>query len=397
MASRRFSEPRTTRLWGGRATRAEIDLDVISANTRALRAAAGGAQIISVVKADGYGHGAGPVALAAVGAGAARMAVYTVDEGLALRRESIDAPILLLGPFEPGETRAVVAGQLTPTITSLESAESLQRTAGDTAVPFHLEIDTGLTRAGVRPAEAVPFMRRVRSFPSLLPEGLFTHFASADQLGDEFAREQYSAYEWTRRELQAEGFNFCLHHVSNSAGTLVHPEMSLDAVRCGIATYGYPPVETGAGAGLRPALQLLSAVARVTPVPAGTGVGYGRQFVSQRASTIALVPIGYGDGMRRAQGLGRGHVIIRDRLAPIVGRVSMDQITVDVTDIPDVTAGDGVIVIGGSETHELGADGLAGVEGTISYEILAGIMPRVPRLYVQGGQVIPPVTASVLE
>ncbi|MBV9282285.1 MAG: alanine racemase [Chloroflexi bacterium] len=375
--------------WGGRATRAEVNLDAIRTNVRALHASLRGARLMAVVKGDGYGHGAVPAAGAALSAGATWLGVYTVPEGVALRRTFAEVPILVFGPFQRSEARDIWEARLTPTIVSREAAESLQRTANGRTLPYHVEIDTGLTRAGIDPAEALPLMRCLGAYPGLRPQGLYTHFACADECDKGTSRRQFGAFMAVANLLDREGHTFPLKHAANSAATLDLPETHLDLVRTGISIYGYyPSRDVRRAVPLRPALSLISAATRVHRVPAGRGVGYGHEFRCRRPSTIALVPIGYGDGLPRCLGCGNGRVLVRARFAPIVGRVSMDQITIDVTDIPGVQLGDPITLIGRDGEMTQSADDLADRAGTISYEILTGLLPRVPRLYVAGGNVV---------
>ncbi len=364
-------------------TRALVDLTAIASNVGALRRWARARYFMAVVKANGYGHGAVEVARASLAAGADWVGVYTVGEGEELRRRGIDAPILVFGPYSAGEARTLVERRLTPTIVDVQGAELLQQAIGETRLPFHLKVDTGLVRAGVSAEDAIPLMQTLTRFPGLQPEGIYTHFACADEPGDSTTRRQLGCFLDVCRRLEAGGFTFSIRHAANSAATLAHPESHLDMVRCGIATYGYyPSAAVSQTVELHPALSLLSVVTRVRPIPRGTGVGYGHDFRAQRPSLIALVPIGYGDGLPRAAGLGVGRVLVRGKLAPIVGRVSMDQITIDVTDVPGVRPGDEVTIIGDVDGVSQTADDLAAQVGTLSYEILTRIMLRVPRVYV---------------
>lgn len=374
--------------WGGRVTRAEINLDSLAANIRNLKRQAGASRLLTVVKADGYGHGAAAVGKTAVGAGADWLGVYTVDEGVVLRRNGIDAPILIIGTFQSAEARHIVDERLTPTITSLQAAAALQDAAGGERIAFHVKTDTGLTRAGVPVDTLESFARSLQEFPALEPQGLYTHFASADEDDKTTTFDQFRVFLAVSDRLAEEGLSFPLRHVANSAATLDLPETHLDMVRCGITCYGYyPSPAVRRDVEVRPAMSLLSAVTRVRRVPTGTGVGYGHEFRCSRESLIALVPIGYGDGLPRCLGSGIGTVLLRGRAVPIVGRMSMDQIAVDATDVPAVEPGDAVTIIGRDGEVEQSADDLARQAGTISYDILTGIMPRVPRVYIRSGAI----------
>jgi alanine racemase len=351
---------------------------------------------MAVVKADGYGHGAVAVGRTALEHGASRLAVYTVAEGVTLRQSGVNAPILVFGPFSQGEAEDIWAHHLTPTVTSIDAAAHLQERSAGRNLRYHLKLDTGLARAGIAPPDAVDFLRAVSdSFPALHHEGTYTHFVSADENDQVTTFKQISLYRASVARLERAGFPSAVTHASNSAALLDFPDARFTMVRTGIATYGYYPSDAVTRrVPLVPALQLVSEVTRVHTIPAGAGVGYGHQFRATRPTKVALVPIGYGDGLPRSLGHGRGRVIVRSRLAPIVGRVSMDQVTIDVTDIEVVQPSDAVAVIGAQEGVEQSADELGAQAGTISYDILAGLLPRVPRVYVQRGAVLPALTSG---
>jgi alanine racemase len=379
----------STPSWGGRATRAEVSLEAIRDNVRAFAELAGNSRVVAVVKADAYGHGAEIVGQAAIEAGAAQLAVYTVSEGVRLRESGIAAPILVFGPFAPPEAGAIVNESLTPTVLSVEAGESIQAQAQGREIPYHLKIDSGLSRSGVSPEEALPLVRALDRLPALRREGLYTHFARADESDPAPTLAQLDTFQGVEAQLRSEGVPFPVLHVANSAGSLAFPQTHLHLIRQGISTYGYyPSTEVPRSVPLTPALSLLSTVVRVHHFPAGTGVGYGHEFRCERETTLALVPIGYGDGLPRSLGHARGAVLIRGARAPIVGRVSMDQVTVDVTDVPGVRVGDDVTVIGRQGDAMQTADDVGHAAGTISYDILTGLLPRVPRLYADGGRIV---------
>lgn len=375
--------------WTGRATRAEIDLDAIAFNVRSLCSLLSGAELMAVVKGNAYGHGAVAVGRTASDHGATRLGVYTMAEGVALRQAGIQCPILVFGPFQWDEARHACRYDLTPTINSIAAGEMLQQHSTGRPIRFHLKIDTGLHRSGVTASEAADLVRGLQQFPALQREGLYTHFACADEPECDCTSAQLALFLDAARELEAAGFSFPLKHAANSAATLSRTDTHLDLVRTGISLYGYyPSSEIAPVVPLRPALSLRSRVARVHTIPAGAGVGYGYAFVAQRRTRIALAPVGYGDGLPRSLGNGRGKVLVHGTAAPIVGRVSMDQITVDVTDIEDVMAGDEIVLIGAQGANWQDAAQLAAQAGTISYDILTGLLPRVPRRYVGDPQLI---------
>jgi alanine racemase len=377
-------------------TRAEVSLDAIAQNITRMCEHVAPASVMAVVKADAYGHGAITVGKTALSHGASRLAVYTVAEGVALRRSGVTAPILVFGPFGKCEAKEIWRHGLTPTLSDLNSAAWLQERSAGGVLKFHLKLDTGLCRAGIAPAHAVAFVRAVaQSFPAVRLEGAYTHFSSADEEDKTATVDQIHRFRETIVRMEREGFSCPLTHASNSAALLEIPEARFKMVRAGISIYGYYPSDsTSRDVPLVPALQLLSEVSRVHTIPPGTGVGYGHEFRATRPTTIALVPIGYGDGMPRTLGNGSGRVILRSRLAPIVGRVSMDQITVDATEIDGVQPGDPVVLIGAQGDLDQSAEELGTQAGTISYDILTGILPRVPRVYVERGAVVATLVAS---
>jgi len=375
-------------MFQGRWAWAEIDLDAIDHNVRALKALIGEkTQLLAIVKANAYGHGALPVARTVLEAGATWLGVNTCDEGVQLRQAGIAAPILVLGYTPAAQAATIVANRLTPTVNTIEVAEALNAAAAAShPLHIHIKVDTGLTRYGMLPDEVVPFARRLANLPNLRLEGLFTHFASADDADKTSARRQFAIYIETLRQLSKAGFVIPLRHVAASGATLDMPETHLDMVRCGISIYGlYPSRDVSHSIGLRPALRLKARVARLRTLPPGTGVGYGATFVTTRATRIALLPIGYADGIKRSYS-NRGSVLVAGRRADVVGRVSMDQMAVDVTDIDGVAEGDEVVLIGRQGNDEITCDEMAETMGTINYEVVVGLSPRLPRIYVRDGK-----------
>lgn len=373
-------------------TRAVVDVDAISGNVRALRTRAHPSQLMAIVKANGYGHGAVMTARAAIAGGAEWIGVYAPVEGIVLRDAGIEVPILVLGPYSASEARAIADRGLTPTVTSLQSAALLQSAAAGT-LPIHVKLDTGLQRAGISWEEAAAFVRALDAYPSLQIQGLFTHFASADEADKTVTIQQLERLRSAASQLAAAGYQIPILHAANSGALLDLPETHLTLARAGITVYGYYPSDAvSRPVQLTPALRLLSTVTRLHDVPAGTGVGYGFEHRCNRDSRIALAPIGYGDGLPRTLGNGRGQVIIRGQFAPVVGRISMDQITIDATDVSGIEVGDVVTLIGADGPVKLTAEDLGEAAGTISYDILAGLLPRVPRVYESGGAEIGAMT-----
>jgi alanine racemase len=370
---------------------ATVDLDAIAHNVAAIKRHVGDRVIVmAVVKANAYGHGLEPVARAALESGAAWLAVNRLGEGMALRRAGIDAPILVMGYTPTAGATTAVAHDLRLTVTSLPLAKALSAatTLGGKSLPIHVKVDTGMGRLGLLPDEVLGFVRDLRRLPNLEVEGLFTHFAVADLADKGYTRQQFAIYLEIAAALEREGIRIPVRHVANSAATLDLPETHLDAVRAGIAMYGlHPSGEVEPALALRPALTLKSRVGRVRTLPANSSISYGRTFVTERPTPMALVPVGYGDGYIRLNS-NRGVVLIHGQRAPIRGRVCMDQFVVEISGIKDVQPDDEVVLIGQQGDDALSAEEVAAWAETINYEVVTQLMPRVPRVYLRGGEVI---------
>ena len=365
---------------------AEIDLDAIEANVTALRRHSGAPKLLAVVKGNAYGHGGTAVAKAALAAGAWGLGVIGVDEGEVLRRNGVGSPLLVLGSIAPGVAGRVIAADLRATVASLDTARALSNaalSAGGQAV-VHIKVETGLNRFGLLPAEAVRLAKEVRDLPNVVVEGLSTHFASVDEGDKEFTFRQYDAFRDAADKLPW----IPIHHLSSTGGILDLPQLGLGMVRAGIGTYGYYPSEmVDHGVGLRPALQLRSRVARVHTVAEGESVGYAQAWQAARPSVIATVMAGYADGIRRILS-NKGVALVQGHRAPFAGRVAMDMLMLDVTDIPGVAAEDEVTLIGSQGAASIWADEIASLCETISYEVLAGLSSRIVRLYTRGGRIV---------
>jgi alanine racemase len=371
--------------FAGRPCWAEIDLDALASNVRLMADRAAPARLYAVVKANAYGHGAIACGRVAVEAGAHGLAVICVDEAEELRRAGLVAPILVVGATPASDAERLVSLGLMPTVASaglLDALSAVARRAGAT-VPVHLELETGLNRHGLTADACVALAERARSMPGIEVRGLFTHFAAAEEGDQGFTRSQFDQL----RAVSARLPWIAERHCAASASVLLDHEMALDAVRAGLSIYGYRPAPwVGADAELRPVMALRARVARLLDVERGATVGYGRTWAASKTSRIALVMCGYADGYRRALG-NRAHMAVRGQLAPVVGRVAMDMSMVDVTGIPSVAVGDVATLLGRDGEAEITADELADLADTISWEILAGVAARVPRLYLRGGQV----------
>jgi alanine racemase len=337
--------------------------------------------VLAVVKADAYGHGAVPAARVFLEAGAWGLGVSSVAEGVELRRVGIDAPIVVLGGTFTGDERDVVAHDLAVALWDPARARSLDaaaRAAGRN-VAVHVKIDTGMTRLGLDLASVREFGELVRGLAGLETAGVFSHFASADAVDTAEARAQIARFEQAVEALASAGVRPPLVHLANSAGVVAAPAAHFTMVRPGIMLYGYAPApHLAQRAGVVPAMRLQTAIAQARRVPAGTRVSYAGTFVASRPSTIAALPVGYADGYHRLLS-NRAQVLVRGRRAPVAGRVCMDHTMIDVTDVPEVQAGDRVILFGDG----IGADELAGWCETISYELLTAVGRRVPRVYVE--------------
>ena len=366
---------------------AEVDLGAVRGNVDALVDLCAPAAVCAVVKADGYGHGAVAVARAALEAGATWLAVAVVEEGVALRRAGITSPILVLAEPPPAAAAEAVAQQLTPTLYTsrgVEAAQAAAAVAGDgRRVPVHVKVDTGMHRVGASPADAVALAEAAHASPALELEGLWTHLAVADEPGrDDYTLGQIACFEQVRAELARRGIRPAVVHAANSAGAIAHPAARYDLVRCGIAVYGYAPSAELAGRlPLRPALSLRCRATFVRELDAGERLSYGLRYELSRRSVVATAPLGYADGVPRRLSAVGGEVLVGGRRCPLAGTVTMDQVMVDCGSEAEVAVGDEVVLLGRQGGECVSADEWAERLGTISYEVLCGIGPRVPRVY----------------
>ncbi len=368
---------------------AEVDLDAIAHNVAAIKRHVGDkVTVIAVVKANGYGHGMEAVARTALKNGASWLALNHVHPAIALRHKGIQVPILLLGYLPPAVASSVVEYDLRPALTTWELAQALSAAAqaAGREVPYHVKVDTGMGRFGLMPGEVVDFVRALSNLPGLRLEGVFTHFACADWADGCWVDRQLALYLDVLQELQSAGITVPMRHVANSAAALARPDTHLDAVRVGIAIYGLrPSTQVPPCISLRPALTLKSRVAQVRTLPPGSGISYGRSYVTTETTRVALVPCGYGDGLMRLIS-NRGAVLIRGRRAPIRGRVTMDTLVAEVTHIPEACAGDEVVIIGRQGDETISAEEVASWAETINYEVVTHLLPRLPRVYWQDGR-----------
>jgi alanine racemase len=363
---------------------ADVDLDAIRHNVRALAALAAPAKVCAVVKADGYGHGATAVARAALEAGATWLGVAQHEEAFALRDAGIAAPILLLSEPQPSHVADAVDLDLRFTVYTPLVIRRLQAAAAVArrTIPVHLKVDTGMHRVGASPDDIPSLVKAIHDRPGLALEGFWTHCAIADEPDDPFTATQLARFDAMIAELAADGVRPPILHAANSAAAIAHPASRYDLVRCGIAIYGIPPSAALAGrADLRPALTLRSEVAFVKQVAAGERVSYGLRHQLDRDTTLATLPIGYADGVFRSLPAAGQEVLIGGRRCPMVGVVTMDQVMVDVGPGASVSAGDEVVLIGAQGDERIAPDEWADRLGTIAYEVVCAIGPRVHRRY----------------
>jgi alanine racemase len=367
-----------------RPTWLEVDLGAIAANTRHLARLAAPARLMAVLKADAYGHGAVQVAHTVLRHGASALAVACLSEGQALRAAGLDAPVLVLGYTPAWQALDAVGQDLTLAVFDMDSARAIARAGVDLgrSARVHVKVDVGMHRLGVALAEAFAFLAELTHLQGLVVEGLFTHLPRADETAAEARAEclaQLERFDYLVANLARNGLRPPQVHALNSAGLLAGLPGRHDLVRPGIALYGLAPAADLADPALRPALAWKTQVAQVRDIPPREPVGYGGRWRPARPSRIATIPVGYADGFRRAPATWR-HVLVRGAAAPLVGRVSMDQSTIDVTDIPGVQQGDEVVLIGHQRDAQLPAETVADWLGTNHYEVVSAILARVPRV-----------------
>ena len=367
-----------------RPTYAEIDLGAIRDNVRALGAfLAPNVERLAVVKANAYGHGDTEVARACLEAGATRLGVALVEEGVRLRDAGIDAPILVLIEATAEAAKEIVARELTPSICTSAGAQAINEAAAVAGrrVPVHVCVDTGMHREGAPFSDGLELVEAVAGLGSLELEGLWSHFALGEQEAHPFTTQQIERFADLCSSVERRGIEVPVRHLTSSAGIVLYPDSHYDLVRMGIMIYGlYPHPAMASRVPLRPAMRLVSAVGMTRRVRAGEGVSYGLTYAPAGDATIATVPIGYGDGYGRLLS-NRASVLIGGRRCRIAGRVTMDQIMVDCGDA-DVAAGDEVVLIGRQGADEITADEIANEIGTINYEVVTAVGRRVPRRYL---------------
>jgi len=373
-----------------RQTDAEIDLEAIAHNVREVKRRIGPeVKLLVAVKADGYGHGAVPVAQTALAHGADMLGVAMVAEGLELRRAQVTAPILVFAALGSDDCGALIKHRITPAITRLDFARALDKQArrARKRVKVHINIDTGMGRVGFLVDEAIAAVVEIREMRNLLLEGVMTHFPSADETDKTFTREQIARFTTVLEDLRARAIGVPVVHTANSAAVIDLTDSYFNMVRLGISLYGYRPSDETSGAiDLHPAMSVRSRIIHLKRVPAGSPISYGRTFITGRETLVATVPIGYADGLcRRLSNVGK--MIVKtpsgeEVVCPIIGRVCMDQTMLDVTSVPDVSAGCAVTVISSRRDDPNSVESTARLLGTIPHVVTCAISKRVPRVYL---------------
>ncbi len=364
----------------------EIDLNQLRRNLEIIRNdMPPGLRWCAVVKDGAYGHGAAAIACETLRAGASCLAVATVEEGVQLRSENIPTPILVFGERIEEELECCLAQQLTCLVNDEAQAQRLDRLARkrEQNITVHVEVDTGLSRHGVRWSKAAALVCALQAYPNLEIGGLMTHFARSDELDKTFAHEQLRRFYEVLNDLRARGIQIPLRHTCNSGGYLDLRHAHFEMVRMGILPLGvYPSQVCRRIEGLNPIMQVKARVAALQHIEAGDHVGYGMRYTAERPRTIAVLPLGYGDGYPRVR--NAGHVLIHGRRAPIVGGNAMDAMMVDVTDIPNVQQRDEAVILGEQEGETISIHDLAKLGGTVSYDVMTKLRIRLPRVYLDG-------------
>ena len=375
---------------------ARIDLKAVAHNVKQLKGLTKkGTQFMAVVKADGYGHGAVPVARRSIDAGADRLGVARLEEALELRLAEISAPILVFGHVPTSAVNLLADNNLTATVYGTDSAKALSDAAVENGVTVraHLKVDSGMGRVGLptpglRPAEDKPEaaaqeVRSILELPGLDMEGIYTHFAAADSRDKTYTRYQLDNFNRFLKELEAKNIRFDCVHAANSAGIIDLPDSHFDMVRAGISLYGlYPSPEVDrSGAKLMPAMEIAASLTSVRRVPEGFRVSYGMTYATPSETFLASVPAGYADGFSRHNS-SNGFMLVNGQRVPIAGRVCMDQTMIDIGDMEAVSPGDEVMILGKQGEEEITADEIADRIGTINYEVVSALTSRVPRIYI---------------
>lgn len=370
----------------------EINLDNIAYNMQQIRLTAKSKELIAVVKADAYGHGAIDVAPVLLENGATRLAVAVLSEAIELRKSGIECPIMILGLTPRTLTDDIINYDVEPSVSCYESAYNLSKVAQSKSkvIKIHIAIDTGMGRIGFLPnEESIKEIYKISKLPNLEIEGLFSHFSTADEADKKYSSIQFKKYNWLYEELRKKDIKINIRSIANSAAIMELQHTHYDATRPGIILYGYYPSNEVDKSllSIKPTITWKANIMHIKELCEDEYVGYGRKFKTEKRSIIATLPVGYADGYTRMMS-GKAKVIVKGKFAPVVGSICMDQCMIDITDIEDVIVGDEVILMGSDESIKFDADNIASILGTINYEIICMISKRVPRVYMKHGQVV---------
>lgn len=374
-------------------TWAEVDIDNLIHNYNQFVSITktSGSKIMTVVKANAYGHGAVAISKVLESIDVCYLAVASLDEALEIRKSGVKSPILVLSYISLSRSEEIIKNDITATVFQIKQARELNNWARslNKKLKIHIKIDTGMTRIGFNFEDATHSILEILKCEYLELEGMFTHFSSADEFEEKYTNIQFEKYMKIVEELKSHEINIPIKHVCNSAGSISYPKMHLDMIRIGISLYGcYPSEEVDKNKiHLKPVMSLKTEVIRLNEVERGVSVGYGRKFITDRKSKLATIPIGYADGFSRSLS-GKIKVLIKDELVPVVGRICMDQCIIDVTDIEgEVKIGDGVVIFGTQNNKTISTEFISQLIGTVNYEILCMVSRRVPRYYIKDGKI----------
>ncbi|MBE7023561.1 MAG: alanine racemase [Ruminococcaceae bacterium] len=370
---------------------AEIDLDAIGHNTREIkRCLSEKTKLMGVIKADAYGHGAVEVAAELLRNGADQLAVAFADEAVELRRHGFDVPILILGNSTEGDIEVLLEYDIMPAVSDYDFAEKLSKAACTLGkvLKIHIKLDTGMSRIGflAEDEKSIDDICRISKLSGIELEGLFTHFATADETDEEYTKYQFQQFVKTAEALERNGINIPVKHVCNSAGLVKFPEMQLDMVRAGIIIYGlYPSKDFDHSLiDLKPAMTFKSRISHIKYLDEGTTLSYGRSYTLEKESRIATVAVGYADGYSRCLS-NRVNMLVKGNAVRQLGRICMDQCMIDISAVNNINVGDEVVLFGGTEKG-ISADDIAEILGTISYEVVCAVSRRIPRIYIKNGR-----------
>ena len=371
---------------------AEINLDDLASNMREIRRITKSREIIAVIKADGYGHGALEIAPTLLENGATRIAVAVVTEAVELRKGGITCSIMVLGYTPAISADVLVEFDIEQTVYSYDLASEISKAAckAGKVAKLHIAVDTGMGRIGFIPnEESLDVVYKINKLPNILLQGIFSHFSTADEKNKEYSYVQLEKFNWFYNKLILKGIVINLRHVANSAAIIDLPQVHFDACRPGIILYGYYPSNQvlKERITLKPVMTLKANIVNLKKVSPGEYISYGRKFKTEKESLIATLPIGYADGYNRLLS-NKAMVILNDKLVPVVGKICMDQCMIDVTGIGDIKIGDEVILMGESKNNSFTGDDIAEIMGTINYEVTCMISKRVPRVYIKNGEVV---------